>query len=60
MDFTVSKKIGSEDILIGKKTSVELIDKLDDFETKIIGSSSFFSIVQSTKISSIIKQDHFC
>ena len=52
MNFTVSKKIGSEDTLIGKKTSVVLIDKPDDFEPTTIDSNSGLSIVQLNKISS--------
>ena len=51
-NFTVSKTFGSEDILIGKNTSVELIDKPDDFEPTILDSNSVLSIAQLNKISS--------
>ena len=52
MNFTISKKFGTENILIGKKTSVELIDKPDDFDPTIIDSNSVLSIAQLNKISS--------
>ena len=51
-NFTVSKKFGSENILIRKKTSVEWIDKLDDFEPTILESNSVLSIAQLNNISS--------
>ena len=47
-----SKKFGTENILIGKNTSVELIDKPDDFDPTIIDSNSVLSIAQLNKISS--------
>ena len=50
-NFTVSKKFGSEDILIGKKASVELIDKPNDFAPTIMDSNSVLSIAQLNKIS---------
>ena len=56
-NFTVSKKFGSEDVLIGKMTSVELIDKPDDFEPKILDSNSVLSIAQ---LKSVIKPDYIC
>ena len=54
-NFTVSKKFGSEDILIGRKTSVELIDKPDDFEPTILDSNPVLSIAQ---LNETIKPDH--
>lgn len=51
MNFTISKKFGTENILIGKKTSDELIDKPDDFNPTIIDSNSVPSIAQLNKIS---------
>ena len=50
-NFEISKKFGSENILIGKKTSVELIDKPNDFEQTVINSNSILSIKQLNKIS---------
>ena len=52
MNFTISKKFGTGNILIGKNTSVELIDKPDDFDPTIIDSNSVLSIAQLNKISS--------